>query len=135
MAGADDWIGELVRGYETMLGHDGVQLSGGQIQRLAIARALVRDPAILILDEATSHVDSESEQQINNALRRFCEGRTTFIIAHHLSTVVNADRIAVLDQGRLVDYGCHDELANRCEIYDALTRTQFAAAREFMVKN
>ncbi len=121
---AHEFIEALPQGYKTMLGEDGSGLSGGQRQRLCIARAILRDPAILILDEATSQIDAESEAKINRALREFRHGRTTFIIAHRLSTVVDADLIVVMDSGRIIDQGKHGELMGRCAIYQMLTQTQ-----------
>ncbi len=125
---AHEFIDALPRGYKTMLGEDGSGLSGGQRQRLCIARAILRDPAILILDEATSQIDAESEGKINRALRKFRHGRTTFIIAHRLSTVVDADMIVVMDNGRIIDRGKHNELMERCPIYQMLTQTQLRAS-------
>jgi len=121
---ADEFIRGLPNGYDTVLGEDGVGLSGGQRQRLCIARAILRDPAILILDEATSQIDADSEAKINLALRGFFEGRTTFVIAHRLSTVRDADRIVVMADGRIVDQGRHDALLARCSVYQVLTQTQ-----------
>jgi len=114
---ADEFITGLPNGYDTRLGESGAGLSGGQRQRIAIARGILRDPAILILDEATSQIDSDSEARINQALARFRLGRTTFVVAHRLSTVVDADRIAVMDRGRLVDVGDHETLLGRCDLY------------------
>jgi ABC-type multidrug transport system fused ATPase/permease subunit len=121
---ADEFISALPRGYQTPLGEDGSGLSGGQRQRICIARAILRDPAILILDEATSQIDADSEAKINQALRTFRHGRTTFVIAHRLSTVVDADLIVVMDDGRIVAQGTHAQLLETCDIYRTLNLTQ-----------
>lgn len=123
-AHADEFVDKLPDGYDYRLGEGGEGLSGGQRQRLCIARAILREPAILILDEATSQIDADSEAKINAALSEFRQGRTTFVIAHRLSTVVDADLIVVMDQGRIADKGSHQELLERCEIYQTLTKTQ-----------
>jgi ABC-type multidrug transport system fused ATPase/permease subunit len=123
---AHDFITALPKGYESTLSEGGEGLSGGQKQRICIARAILRDPAILILDEATSQIDSESEAKINRALRQFRQGRTTLTIAHRLSTVVDADVIVVMQDGRILDQGKHGELLERCEAYRGLVRTQLA---------
>ena len=115
----------LPNGYEAILAERGTSLSGGQRQRLAIARAILRDAPILIFDEATSQIDSESELKIQTALRDLAENRTTLIIAHRLSTIQFADRIVVMDGGRIIDTGTHRELFDRCDLYRNLCETQF----------
>lgn len=124
-AAAHDFIEQLPDGYDTVVGERGMRVSGGQRQRLAIARAMLRNAPILLLDEATSALDSEAERQVQGALTRLMEGRTTLVIAHRLSTVVNADIIYVLDQGRVVDSGTHQELLSRGGIYARLCQMQF----------
>src|SRR5690606_16449924 len=123
-AHAHGFVEDLPRGYDTRLGELGSGLSGGQRQRLCIARAILRDPAILILDEATSQVDAESEAKIAAALQAIQQGRTTFIIAHRLSTVVDADVIVVMQDGRIIDRGGHAELLDRCGLYQTLVASQ-----------
>lgn len=127
-AEALEFIEALPEGFDTYLGEKGVRLSGGQRQRLAIARALVRNPEILLLDEATSALDSENERKVQAALETLMEGRTTLVIAHRLSTVQNADRILVMDAGRIVAQGTHAELMKSSELYQKLARRQFDAA-------
>ncbi|HKK44029.1 MAG TPA: ABC transporter ATP-binding protein [Balneolaceae bacterium] len=124
-ANAWEFIEEQPMGLEAMIGEKGVKLSGGQRQRLAIARALLKNPRILLLDEATSSLDSESEAQVQEALERLMKNRTTFIIAHRLSTVQNADRILVLDEGRIVQDGTHSELIEEEGLYKHLYELQF----------
>jgi ATP-binding cassette subfamily B protein len=123
-AHAEEFIREMPDGYETLVGERGVRLSGGQKQRLSIARALLKDAPILVLDEATSSVDVETEALIQDALARLTRGRTTLVIAHRLSTIRHADRIAVLSQGALAELGAHDELIGRGGIYSQLYRVQ-----------
>ncbi len=127
-AHADEFIDRLEQGIETHVGEQGLTLSGGQRQRLSIARVILRDPAILILDEATSMIDADSEAKIGDAIEAFSSGRTTLVVAHRLSTVVNSDRIVVMEAGRIVDQGTHQELLGRCEIYRTLARTQLVGS-------
>lgn len=132
LANADVFISAFPEGYDTLVGDRGVKLSGGQRQRVAIARAILKDPVILILDEATSSLDSESERLVQDALERLMHGRTTFIIAHRLATVRTADAIAVIEQGRVVEWGTHEELAVRPDgLYRRLSELQFGAVDKF----
>jgi len=126
LANADDFISAFPEGYATLVGDRGIKLSGGQRQRIAIARAILKNPAILILDEATSSLDSESERLVQVALERLMQGRTTFIVAHRLATIRTADKIAVIEAGRVVELGSHDELSAKPEgLYRRLSSLQF----------
>ena len=127
LAAADEFIRTLPQGYDTLLGERGVTLSGGQRQRLAIARAVLKDAPILLLDEATSALDAESEALVQGALDTLMQGRTTLVVAHRLATVLSADRILVLDAGRIVEEGKHAELVARNGLYARLARLQFEA--------
>ncbi|MEK9712164.1 MAG: ABC transporter transmembrane domain-containing protein [Thalassolituus sp.] len=124
-AHADEFIQQLPEKYESYLGEGGVKLSGGQKQRLAIARAILHDPKILLLDEATSALDAQSEYLVQQALDKLMQNRTSFVIAHRLSTIKHVDRIVVMDQGRIVATGTHDELLNSSPLYKRLAELQF----------
>ena len=123
-AAADEFIAKSPKGYETLIGERGFKLSGGQRQRLAIARALLADPRILILDEATSNLDSESERLIQKSLSILLEQRTAFVIAHRLSTIIHADQIIVLDSGRIIQNGTHAQLLDQPGLYQEMVRLQ-----------
>jgi subfamily B ATP-binding cassette protein MsbA len=123
---AHGFIQELPGGYDTIVGERGVKLSGGQKQRITIARAILKNPSLLILDEATSALDTESEAIVQKALDNLMKGRTSIVIAHRLSTVISADRIVVMNKGKIIDVGRHEELLERCGVYANLYRIQFA---------
>lgn len=134
-ASADEFITALPEGYNTYLGEKGTRLSGGQKQRIAIARAILKDPPVLLLDEATSALDAESERQVQEALDRLQVGRTTIVIAHRLATVKKADRIAVLDQGKLLDVGSHEVLLARDPTYQKMVELQFGVPTTEAIRN
>jgi ATP-binding cassette subfamily B protein len=124
LAGAEEFIERMPNGYETYIEEGSPNLSGGQCQRLAIARALIHDPRILILDEATSALDPESEAAVNENLLRIAHGRTMVIVSHRLSSLTNCDQILVMEEGRVADIGPHGELLERCSIYRQLWNQQ-----------
>ena len=128
-ANAHDFIMQLPNGYETMLGDRGMNISGGQRQRISIARAILKNPQILILDEATSALDTESERVVQEALDRLMVGRTSFVIAHRLSTIKNADKIMVLEKGQLIEQGNHDELMAMDGLYAHLYKIQYRSKK------
>jgi ABC-type multidrug transport system fused ATPase/permease subunit len=133
VANCDEFVKGFPDGYETIVGERGVKLSGGQRQRVAIARAILADPQVLILDEATSSLDSESEREIREALRELRAGRTTFVIAHRLSTIRSADQILVLEDGEIVERGNHRELMAIGGRYKVLHDTQHAVEQDLFV--
>ena len=129
-AHAHEFIEQLPQGYASFLGEQGVRLSGGQKQRIALARAILKDPDILLLDEATSALDAQSEYHVQAALDELMTNRTTLIIAHRLATVIHADLIVVMDQGKIIDTGDHDSLLKSSKLYQRLCELQFEKANE-----
>ncbi len=125
-ANIHDFIAGLPEGYDTVVGERGYRLSGGEKQRIALARVILKDPRILVLDEATSHLDSESEALIQDALKRVMAGRTSIVIAHRLSTILAADQILVMNRGSIVERGSHAELLDLGGLYANLYHTQFS---------
>lgn len=128
MAHVDQFVREFPKGYDTVVGERGLTLSGGQKQRVSIARAFLRDPRILILDEATSSLDSGAEQAIQDALTELMRGRTTLVIAHRLSTIIDCDMAVVLENGRIVELGRHADLLHNRGLYFTLCEEQFGGA-------
>lgn len=130
MAAAHEFIERLPQGYQSFLGERGVRLSGGQRQRIAIARALLKNPPLLLLDEATSALDAESERLVQSALEAAMAGRTTLVIAHRLATVQRADRIVVMEHGRIIESGTHASLTAQGGLYASLAALQFAQTKD-----
>jgi len=128
-ANIHNFIVDLPDGYDTIVGERGYRLSGGEKQRIALARVILKDPRILVLDEATSHLDSESESLIQDALKRVMAGRTSIVIAHRLSTILAADLILVMDRGAIIERGSHEELLALNGLYAQLYETQFRGER------
>jgi ATP-binding cassette subfamily B protein len=131
-ANIHDFVFSLPDGYDTIVGERGYRLSGGEKQRVALARVILKNPRILVLDEATSHLDSESELLIQEALKRVMSGRTNIVIAHRLSTILAADLILVFDRGKIVERGTHRELLAQGGLYTHLYETQFSRERELV---
>jgi len=126
-AAASDFIKNLPQKYETIIGENGIRLSGGQKQRISIARAVLKDSPIILLDEATSSLDAESEEKVQNAITNLTKNKTTLVIAHRLSTIIRADKIFVLNQGKIADIGTHNELLKNSIIYKNLYSKQLSA--------
>lgn len=130
MASLNEFVSNLEKGFSTVVGERGVKLSGGERQRVGIARALVKNPAILIFDEATSSLDTENEALIRESIEKASKGRTTIIIAHRLSTIKDADKIIVMEKGKVVGEGKHDELLKTCATYQRLINNQTVMVME-----
>ena len=126
-AAASDFINDLPKSYDTLIGENGIRLSGGQKQRISIARAVLKNAPIILLDEATSSLDSESEERVQNAIINLTKNKTTLVIAHRLSTIIRADKIFVLNQGKIADFGTHNELLKKSMIYKNLYSKQLSA--------
>ena len=126
-AAASDFIKELPNSYETIIGENGVRLSGGQKQRISIARAFLKNSPIILLDEATSSLDAESEEKVQNAVMNLTKNKTTLVIAHRLSTIIRADKIIVMNRGKIVDIGTHNELLKDSMVYKNLYSKQLSA--------
>ena len=127
-AAADEFIKKLPQSYNTIIGENGIRLSGGQKQRISIARAVLKDTPIILLDEATSSLDAESEEKVQNAIINLTKNKTTLVIAHRLSTIIRADKIIVLNQGKIVDTGTHDVLLKNSDIYRNLYSKQLSTS-------
>jgi len=123
-AAADEFIENLPKGYDTMIGENGIRLSGGQKQRISIARAILKESPIILLDEATSSLDADSEEIVQNAILNLTKNKTTLVIAHRLSTIHKANKIFVLKQGKIIDSGNHDHLIEKCKEYKSLYEKQ-----------
>ena len=126
-AAASEFIEKMPQKYETIIGENGIKLSGGQKQRISIARAVLKDSPIILLDEATSSLDAISEEKVQNAIINLTKNKTTLVIAHRLSTIIRADKIIVMNKGQIVDTGTHNDLLNKSVIYKSLYKTQLSA--------
>ena len=126
-AAADEFIEKLPQSYETIIGENGIRLSGGQKQRISIARAILKDTPIILLDEATSSLDADSEEKVQNAIMNLTKNKTTLVIAHRLSTIIKANKIIVVNHGKIVDIGTHNDLLKNSNIYKNLYSKQLSA--------